>query len=93
MTLINKERLLEYLRERCPLDWDDEGEEYGMLLRRIIIDEQPTVEAIPVEWLKSHMITHGEVVNGDYFEDEALELNMYVSDLIGRWQAEQRKEE
>ena len=50
-------------------------------------------EAIPVEWLKSRMITAGEVANGDYFEDEALELNMYVSDLIGRWQAEQRNEE
>ena len=57
------------------------------------IDAEPTVEAIPVEWLKSHMITHGEVANGDYFEDEALELNMYVSDLIGRWREEQRKEE
>ena len=69
--------------------WDEFPVGYIMGL----IDEQPTVEAIPVEWLKSHMITHGEVVNGDYFEDEALELNMYVSDLIGRWQAEQRNEE
>lgn len=55
--------------------------------------ESLKTEAIPVEWIKSHMITHSEVINGDYFEDEALELNMYVSDLIERWKAEQRKED
>ena len=58
MTLINKERLLEDLRERSSLDWDDEGEEYGMLLSRIIIDEQPTIDAIPVEWVEEWIYKH-----------------------------------
>lgn len=52
------------------------------------ISEQPTVEAIPIEWLRKHMITYYEVVNGDYYADEAMELNQYVSDLIEKWYAE-----
>ena len=67
-----------------------EAEEYQTIVDKL--DDLMTVDAIPVEWLKSHMITAGEVANGDYFEDEALELNMYVSDLIGRWQAERKEE-
>ena len=55
MTLINKERLLKDLREKTPLDWDDDGEDYGILVSRIIVDEQPTVEAIPVDWIEEWM--------------------------------------
>ena len=85
MTLINKERLLEDLRERSSLDWDDEGEEYGMLLSRIIIDEQPTIEAIPVEWIEN-IIAMAKKVYADKFA-ESLEL------MIEDWREEQRKEE
>ena len=79
MTLINKERLLEDLRERSSLDWDDEGEEYGMLLSRIIIDEQPTIEAIPVEWVENWIYKH---------------MTYGIPDqMLKEWLAEQRKEE
>ena len=80
MSLINKERLLEDLREKVPLDWGNEGEEYGILLSRITINEQPTVEAIPVEWVKKW------IFENPYF---------YVtgSTLLGDWQKEQRKED
>ena len=56
------------------------------------IDAMPTIDAIPIEWLRKHMITHDEVVNGDYYADEAMELNLYVSDLIDKWQAERKDE-
>ena len=85
MTLINKERLLEDLRERSSLDWDDEGEEYGMLLSRIIIDEQPIIEAIPVEWIEN-IVAMAKKVCADKFA-ESLEL------MIEDWREEQRKEE
>ena len=56
------------------------------------LSDEPTVEAIPIEWLRKHMITHDEVVNGDYYADEAIELNLYISDLIDKWQAERKEE-
>ena len=80
MSLINKERLLEDLRERSPLDWDDEGEEYGMLLSRIIVSEQPIVEAIPVEWVEEWIFEH------PYF-------HVASSTLLDDWQKEQGKED
>lgn len=88
MILINKERLLEDLRERSSLDWDDEGEDYGLLVSRIIVDEQPTVEAIPVEWLKERY-----KIEGYYGTDEYFRKAYAVKEIIADWEAEQRKEE
>ena len=83
---------LEHIKENPKMDGQEMHIISAMRMLSEMINDAPTIEAIPVEWLKSHMITAGEVANGDYFEDEALELNMYVSDLIERWQKEQRKE-
>ena len=70
------------------------AEDYISGVRDVLehIDSMPTVEAIPIKWLWKHMITHDEVVSGDYYADEAIELNLYISDLIDKWQAERKEE-
>ena len=70
------------------------AEDYLSGVRDVLehIDSMPTVEAIPIKWLWKNMITHDEVVNGDYYADEAIELNLYISDLIDKWQAERKEE-
>ena len=50
-----------------------------------VIDAAPTVDAIPVEWLKKQAITHGQVVNGEYWPDDALAFNEAVKTILERW--------
>ena len=88
MILICKERLLKDLREKTPLDWDDDGEDYGILVSRIIVDEQPTIEAIPVEWLKARY-----KIEGYYGTDAYFRKAYAVKEIIADWEAEQRNEE
>ena len=70
------------------IPWDVAGVGDIPVITKEEIDDMPTVQAIPIEWLRKHMITYYEVVNGDYYADEAMELNLYVSDLIEKWYAE-----
>lgn len=47
------------------------------------IDEQPTVDAIPIEWLKSKYPLHGVYGTEDYFHKAH-----FVEQLIKEWNAE-----
>ena len=89
MRLIDAEHLIQKA-EQEKKDGGLEDEELEIIYYEL--SDEPTVEAIPIEWLRKHMITHDEVVNGDYYADEAIELNLYVSDLIDKWQAERKEE-
>ena len=75
------------------IPWFVEGVGDIPVITKEEIDDMPTVQAIPIEWFRKHMITHYEVVNGDYYADEAMELNLYVSDLIEKWYAERADNE
>lgn len=57
---------------------------------KIILDA-PTVDAIPIEWLKKHLITHGQVVNGDYWWDDATNINEYIMMLFEEWEKENER--
>ena len=79
MRLVDADKLEVYsatVPEDCNIESYMEGA--GDVLE--IIDKMPTIEAIPVEWVKKWIFEH------PYF---------YVtgSTLLGDWQKEQRKEE
>ena len=88
---MTKDEAIKLIKDDLRLHHDSLSGTYRKALNMAI--ESLKTDAIPVEWLESHMITHYEVVNGDYFADEAMELNLYVNDLIEKWREEQRKEE
>ena len=86
---------LEHIKENPKMNGQEMHIIAAIQMLSEMIDDAPTVDAIPVEWIEKHLITHDDVVNGNFFEDEALELNMFVHDLIDLWRSEQakRKEE
>lgn len=58
------------------------------VISQFYIDKMPTVEAIPIEWIKKHLITHAQVLNGDYWADDAESINWYINNLIEDWRKE-----
>lgn len=75
MRLIDADRLLE-------------GTEDHQFIDTHVIWNSPTVDAIPIEWLRKRYKTEG-----CYGTDEYFRKAYAVKEIIADWQAEQRREE
>lgn len=83
MRLIDADALLEELRKSCK--WHAESSRELSLLQRDIniVEEQPTVDAIPVEWIEKYT-EENRLYQSDDFD-------LYIRDMIADWTEEIRK--
>ena len=75
MILIDKERFIEEVRKR----------KYSSASIKLI-EEQPTVEAIPIEWIKKFI----DNVDGNFLYPEIIEFAL--QDMIDEWEKENDKQ-
>ena len=82
--LISRNMALEALGER-PYNWNDWPEELQAIddweLHKEAIENIPTVDAIPVEWLTERK--HWAAIDGDYWAENIIRY------LLKAWQKEQ----
>ena len=81
MKLIDADELLEELRKSCKYHAEN-SRELSLLQRDInIVKEQPTVEAIPIEWIQKKIQIIEET--GDFYSSAVL------VEMIEGWRKEQ----
>ncbi len=90
MRLIDADRVQEKIEKKLTEpSYQHEGEDWqnGLIVAEMFIDYAPTVDAIPIEWLKEHYPTKQVYGTEQYFRTAYA-----VQDILAEWERTREEE-
>lgn len=79
MSLINADRFREYLYQRY---FDRRLSEAGLAMLNYFLNQQPIVEAIPIEWIKGHLPKKDFIYHDGILTDFSMGWNDCVDEIM-----------